>query len=85
MKFYYKSHGWGNSSYDGRKGGFKFSIAKNHSGLFYFCSDWTKGDIRYNSLWDAKEFKSLEDAQKYCEKWIPKGHTCLGDNVKDYK
>lgn len=74
---------WGDTYYKGRKNGFKFDIILPlHDKGVYFVVEHKDKDIRYNSLWENKKFKTKEDAFVYCEKWTPKGHCCIGVDFK---
>ena len=52
----------------GRKNNIKFEINETYEGDYYILADYTKEDIRWNSLWNKIRFDNLDEAKEYCEK-----------------
>lgn len=62
--------------------GYNFTISKSYdTNNFYIVAISIKNDIRYNSLWEDKEFNEFDDAILFCETFNYKNHKCLGCDV----
>ncbi|MBU7316055.1 hypothetical protein [Paenibacillus oleatilyticus] len=60
-----------NRTWQGKHKKFIVHISQNNSpNRYYYRANREEGDIRYNSLWDSKEYSSLEDAQEAAIQWI---------------
>jgi len=66
--------------YDGKKGGFEFTITCN-GGRHYVVASHLKKDIRLNTLWIDTDFDTFEDAEIFCENFKWKQYVCIGDDV----
>lgn len=64
-----RSDAWSGPYWEGKKKKHHAQVDTVRSGRFYFtvdCPDHTA----YNSLWENKEFATLEEGQIAAEKWI---------------
>lgn len=77
MKFYEKNTGF----FEGKKNGFNFTIASAYEDDYYVVASHLKKDIRLNTLWIKKTFKTKEIAEKFCEKFDYTLYNCIGDNA----
>ncbi len=81
MKIYLKNITRNTESYIGRKNNFVFTLAKKKDEKWYFYCMHKTLDIRFNSLWEQKEYLSLEDCKKACESFKPSNYSCCGKDI----
>ena len=68
--------------YEVENKGFYFTIshARDYD-AFYVVVSHQKKDIRLNTLWENKTFKTFELAEEFCETFDYRKHRCIGDNT----
>lgn len=69
MKLHAK-HDWGHTWYEAKKKNCKITIDKHSNGKWYFYLDREKDDLKYNSLWENKDYDSLENCVEVIEEWL---------------
>ena len=71
-----------NGFYKSKFKGYEFTISGSRgSSYFYVVAFHLKKDIRYNSLWENKEFETFEKAEDFCYNFNYKNHKCLGKDL----
>ena len=68
MKFTEERLRYGRSYHKGRKNGVKFTVGMDGA-MWYVVAEHIKNDTSFNSLWKNIRFKTLEQAQKWCEEF----------------
>ena len=68
--------------YKGKNKEFNFTISfsENYGGLYVVASHQKK-DIRLNTLWINKTFRSFDLAEQFCETFDYKKYKCLGKDI----
>ena len=68
--------------YKAKGKGFNFTLSYsiNHK-AFYVVATHNKKDIRLNTLWINKTFKTFELGVKFCETFDYKKYKCIGGDV----
>lgn len=80
MKFNKKQERWSEPHYIGRKQQFIFDASNSKNGIYVTVRHKTK-DIRYNSLWEKIEFKTMDELSDWCDNFDHTKFKCLGKDV----
>jgi hypothetical protein len=61
---------WGNIWYEAKMKNFNITIDQQHNKKWYFYLLREKDDLKYNSLWEGKEYNDKESCVTAIEEWI---------------
>ena len=73
------------NTWTGRKNNIKFEINETYEGDYYILADYTKEDIRWNSLWNKIRFDNLDEAKQHLNKIEQQNRKKTAKEFRNYR